>query len=286
MIYDSKERFMYTGLKSTAIKYFGGKSYLKTKLKDYVPAHTTRLSRFFGAGSFELSLEPNGTREVYNDIYKVLVNFYRVLQSKDLFEKFARLVELTPFADFEFEKSKLQLEFTHFSEEFGMDSIELAWAFFVSNRLSRGGSGQDFATPTKRLRRNINENVSAYLSAVDGLYDLHERIRYCELRSMDFRSFIEKYDTEDAWMYLDPPYLKETRVAGEYLYEMSEADHIELLELLKDVKCKFMLSGYDNPIYDDYSNRLGWTKAEFEVSKSSSSSKTKPKANEVIWMNY
>ena len=277
---------MYTGLKSTPIKYFGGKSYLKSKLKDYVPSHTTRLAPFFGAGSFELSLEPNGTREVYNDIYKTLINFYRVVQTEDLFNKFARLVELTPFSDFEFEKSKVQLAFTNFSEEFGMESIEIAWAFFVNNRMSRGGVGQDYATPTKRLRRNINENVSAYLSAVDGLYDLHERLKYCEMRSLDFRDFIIKYDTEDAFLYLDPPYLKETRVAGEYPYEMSEADHVELLTLLTNVKSKFMLSGYDNPIYDDFSNRLGWTKAEFEVSKSSSSSKLKPKANEVIWMNY
>lgn len=228
-----------------------------------------------------MSLDNNGVSEVFNDIDGELTNFYRVLQSEVLFEQLIKMCELTPFSEIEFQAAKLHTLYGSFGE-----SVIKAWKFFVRNRMSRGGSGKDFATPTSRLRRGINENVSAYLGALDSLPEFHKRLRYAEVRKMDFRDFLSQYDHEDAFFYVDPPYLKSTRVAGEYDYEMDGNDHLNLLDILSKLNGKFMLSTYDNLMYSSTAVFQGWQKATFEVSKSSSSSKTKPKAVETIYMNY
>ena len=67
-------------------------------------------------------------------------------------------------------------------------------------------------------------------------YQVHAR------RSLDL---IRREDTPDTLCYCDPPYLHETRKSTEaYAFEMTEADHRELLDLLCQCEGKVMISGY------------------------------------------
>jgi len=256
------------------IKYFGGKSYLVKKLEPYVPEHNRRISPFFGGGSFELYLPSDNVSEVYNDIDNEIINFYSVL--RDDFEAFSLLCNLTPFHEREFDRIT------------GNNNLERAWRFFTDNRLSRGGDRKDFATHSSRLRRRMNENISAYLSAVDSLYDFHLRISKIEFRDMDYKDFLKKFDKKETFCYLDPPYLKETRIAGGYSVEPenSEEFHTNLLNFLPSLKCNFMLSSYPNELYSNFIKKYGWHLVEIPVKKHSSSKKNKPKTNEWIIMNY
>ena len=53
-------------------------------------------------------------------------------------------------------------------------------------------------------------------------------------------------------VYSDPPYLKHTRTSGgRYRFDYEVQDHIELLELLKELPCSVMLSGYPSSLYDE-----------------------------------
>lgn len=65
-------------------------------------------------------------------------------------------------------------------------------------------------------------------------------------------------------VYCDPPYLPETRTSGRrYRFDYTEADHVELLELLKGLPCSVMLSGYPSKLYDE---RLAdWQSLELQV---------------------
>jgi DNA adenine methylase len=101
----------------------------------------------------------------------------------------------------------------------------------------------------------MNEQVSAWLTAVDGLPEAHQRLRKVEIRSMDATKFIARYDHKNALFYCDPPYLHSTRAAkNAYEFEMDESDHISLIKCLKQIKA--------------------------------SSSKTKELKTECLWMNY
>ena len=53
-------------------------------------------------------------------------------------------------------------------------------------------------------------------------------------------------------VYSDPPYLKHTRTSGRrYRFDYEVQDHIELLELLKELPCSVILSGYPSSLYDE-----------------------------------
>ena len=67
-----------------------------------------------------------------------------------------------------------------------------------------------------------------------------QRIHGCAHR------FLADYDYQGCELiYSDPPYLIRTRTSGRrYRFDYAEQDHIELLELLKTLPCKVILSGY------------------------------------------
>ena len=64
--------------------------------------------------------------------------------------------------------------------------------------------------------------------------------------------FLAGYDFQGSELvYSDPPYLRRVRTSGRrYRFDYEEADHIELLELLKTLPCRVMLSGYPSALYD------------------------------------
>ena len=65
-------------------------------------------------------------------------------------------------------------------------------------------------------------------------------------------------------IYSDPPYLKSTRRSGRrYRFDYEEAGHVELLELLKTLPCRVMLSGYPSALYDGLLG--GWRSVEWQV---------------------
>lgn len=133
----------------------------------------------------------------------------------------------------------------------------------------------------------MNENVSAWLSAVDGLPEAHERLRRVEIRNMDAVDFIKKYDHEKALFYLDPPYLHETRVTTkDYEHEMTEDDHNNLLSRLAVTNGKFILSGYRSHLYDLWAASNGFRRVEKQIDNKASGKKTKEKKTECLWMNY
>ena len=65
-------------------------------------------------------------------------------------------------------------------------------------------------------------------------------------------------------IYCDPPYLHHTRSsARRYRFEYEEQDHIELLELLKELPCSVILSGYPSRLYDEL--LADWRTLELQV---------------------
>jgi len=69
---------------------------------------------------------------------------------------------------------------------------------------------------------------------------------------------------KDALLYLDPPYLHETRFGhNRYKYEMQPGDHEQLLARVCDTSCMVAISCYDNPVYQRYLE--GWRKIHFNA---------------------
>ena len=68
---------------------------------------------------------------------------------------------------------------------------------------------------------------------------------------MPATDLIRRFDYENVFMYIDPPYLLSTRTGKQYKHEMTDKDHMEFLDTLLNSKAKIMLSGYRHPLYDE-----------------------------------
>jgi DNA adenine methylase len=279
------------------LKWHGGKSYIAAWIHECAPpsvlldpehGYTHRHIVFGGGlGEFWNWFPYEGVSETVNDLHCELINFYTVLACPDWFAEFQRIVEVTPFGE-PFWDAAANGAMTYGLEASKVSPVVArAVAFFVTVRQSRQGLGQCYATPTKRTRRGMNENVSAWLSTIEGLPDIHERLRRVEIRNMDFRDYLDKYDHPRALFYLDPPYVSSTRVVPEaYDFELTERDHEELLTHLATLQGRFMLSGYPSHLYSCWAGDHGYPSFSRLVANHASGRGSKTMMDERLWVNY
>lgn len=87
------------------------------------------------------------------------------------------------------------------------------------------------------------------------------------------------YQENETFIYCDPPYVHSTRTSNaRYKFEMSNEDHCELLEFLKDCKANVMISGYPSQLYNDHLQ--DWKTVEFQAMTRGGV------RTEKLWMNY
>lgn len=262
------------------LKYHGGKSYLAAWLHKLAPPsseYTHRCHPYAGGLGEFWNWPDEGKAEAVNDTYCELVNFYDMLRDPETFPQLKQAIALTPFSEAVFDRAK---------HPYG-SPIERAADFFVRFRQSRQGIGKSWATPTSRTRRGMDENVSAWLSAIDGLPECHERLRRVAIHNTDALTFIRRCDHKQAFFYCDPPYLSDTRQStGQYEHEMTEEDHAALLTTLSGIEGRFMLSGYRSDLYDTVAESCDWFCYRKEIDNKASSARTKPKKVELCWTNY
>lgn len=270
------------------LKWHGGKHYLARDIVKLMPPHLHYVEPYFGGGAVLLARDPEeasfflqphkGVSEVVNDINGRLINFWRVLQDEEKFARFRRIVEAIPLARDEWQKAH-----EHVS---GEDSVANAVAFFVDCRQSLAGRMESFTPLTRsRTRRRMNGNVSEWLSAVDGLAAIHVRLRRVAIENILALDLIQRQDAPGTLFYCDPPYLHETRQATDtYEFEMTEADHRALLDVLLHCKGKVMLSGYPSSLYD--TALVKWSRHQFDLPNHAAGGREKAREIEVVWCNF
>ncbi len=102
-----------------------------------------------------------------------------------------------------------------------------------------------------------------------------------ELIQADATAYLKSYQfTGKELVYCDPPYLRETRKKYYplYKYEYTQEQHIELLEAIKYLPCKVMISGYKSKLYKEILK--GWQTHFFQAACHYGV------ATEWVWMNY
>lgn len=160
--------------------------------------------------------------------------------------------------------------------------------FFILARQSRQGLMRDFATLSRnRTRSRINEQGSAWLNVVEGLPDVHRRLRGVVILNQKATDVIRKQDGLNTLFYCDPPYVHASRsTTGEYAFEMGEVEHEELLETLSVIQGKFMLSGYPSSLYTKWERMHNWTRHEVKIDNKAAAGEVKEKKTECLWCNF
>lgn len=111
-----------------------------------------------------------------------------------------------------------------------------------------------------RNKRPANRSIAIDLdpSVIDAAVDWGlPRVEYVLGRAEDFLTTYPFTGRE--LVYLDPPYLPSTRQNRRYYrHEYDEEDHVQLLDIIANIDCHVMISGYEA---DLYSSRLAdWSR--------------------------
>lgn len=258
------------------MRYHGGKFRLASWVVSYFPEHQTYLEPFGGAGSVLLRKE-RSYAEIYNDLDKEVVNVFRVLRDPQLAQRLKAMCELTPFSRVEFEESYAPTA----------DVVDQARRTIFRSFAGHGSaaaSGQDTG-----FRSNVTRSGS--IPAGDWVtWHKHidfftERLRGVVVESRPAVGLIKKHGRKDTLIYVDPPYVPSTRSkkkrshgSGAYRHEMTNGDHVELLNTLIHSDAMVILSGYKNPIYNFMLR--GWHSVEKSASIDGGDKRT-----EVLWIN-
>ena len=235
----------------------------------HMPAHRVYVEPFGGAASV-LMRKPRSYAEVYNDLDGEVVNLFRVLRS-DQAERLADLLRMTPFASEEF---SISYENSEDPVERARRTIVKSFMWFGSNAIHRrsgfrSNSNRSGTTPARDWV-NYPEQLMA---AID-------RLRGVVILNRDAREVMAAHDGPETLHYVDPPYLPETRDGGaDYAHEMTEAQHIELLDFLRGLRGRVIVSGYPSEIYD--SALHGWRREQRAALADGARKRT-----EVLWMNW
>lgn len=94
------------------------------------------------------------------------------------------------------------------------------------------------------------------------IIEVAERLRMVQIECSPALELIQRYNYENVFMYLDPPYLLDTRNGKQYRHEMTDDDHKKMLKEILASRAKIMISGYASALYNDMLS--GWTKKEFQ----------------------
>lgn len=252
------------------LRWHGGKSKLASWIINQLPAHRCYVEPFAGAASV-LMQKGRSKSEVYNDLDGEVCNVFQVL--RDHGDELKRLVELTPFAQAEFDLCYQPID----------DPIEKARRMLI--RAAFGRASASATSPYKASFRNYSGAGRTTTAAQDwanypcALTDFTKRLRGVVIENKDALSVIKEHDSKDTLFYVDPPYVAATRVAIEgYRCEMTDGEHQKLAEALRNVKGMVVLSGYSSPLYDRLFN--GWRCTAVETHGDSASNRT-----EVLWFS-
>lgn len=253
----------------SVLKYPGAKNRVAKWLVSMIPEHEVYCEPFFGSGAVFFN-KPKAGIETINDLDGNVVNYFRVVREHP--EELSRLLSLTPYAREEYEDAFVDNETDTDIEKARKFAVRCFMGFSCGIRYRRGfrtsqcSSGPHIPDKWRQLPETI-------LLAADRLKD-------AQIECLPALELIRRYDTEDVFLYVDPPYLGDTRKKYLYNHEMdSEEEHRELLELLLAHPGKVMVSGYDNPLYNEM--LYGWRREQRKSQAENGSARI-----ETVWMNY
>jgi len=262
------------------LRYHGGKWRLAPWIIEHFPQHRVYIEPF-GGGASVLMRKPRSYAEVYNDLWSVVVNVFRVLRDPVMAAELERRIRLTPYAREEFEATgddcineiddpveRARLTILRSFAGFGSAAINTQFSTGFRANSNRSGT-----TPA--------HDWAHYPGMINAFT---ERMAGVVIENRPAIDVIRQHDASNALIYVDPPYPQGTRNFqrgnASYACEMTDDDHRELAACLRNVKGMVCISGYPCELYDRelYPD---WARVERTHYADGAQKRT-----EVLWTNY
>lgn len=253
---------------NTLLNYPGAKWGMAKQIVALMPPHRSYLEPFFGSGAVFFNKPPSAI-ETVNDIDGDIVNFFRVLREQP--EQLAEAISLTPYA---------RDVFNDAHENRGSSDFDRALRFAIRSKMGHG-----FKTYQKTgWKMDVAGREGAYAVGnwnrmPKDLLDAAGRLKDVQIENRPALDLIRQFNYYNVLIYADPPYLLETRGGKQYRHEMTEQDHLDLLDTLKQHNGPVILSGYPSEMYDR--ELKGWS-----VIHRKSYNQNADQRTEVLWCNF
>lgn len=257
----------------TPISYYGGKQRMLRHILQVVPAHQVYTEAFAGGAAVFFAKEPVEL-EIINDTNGNLIAFYKAMKShpRALVDRIKATLH----------SRKQHAEAWHiYSNPQGFLDIDRAWAVWVlcSQGFASKISGVWGYDKSRRTMSKRIQNAKARF----GL-ELCARLEHTTIECKDALDVIVRYDSPDAFHYVDPPYYNSDCA---HYRGYTEDDFRNLLDVLSDVKGRFLLSSYPSGVLSQYATAQGWCQKEIEQKVSvNAKAGTRKTKTEVLTANY
>lgn len=225
------------------VPYYGGKILTGPAIAALLPAHTHYVEPFSGSLAVLLAKEPSA-HETANDLDRDLQTFWRVLRDRP--QDLARACMLTPHSRSEWEECA---DFDSAPNE--LERARRLWVRLTQSRTGRlrRAGWRHYVDPA-----GCSVGMPGYLAGyVERIAAVAERLQRVSLECRPALDVIAKYGAcQDVLLYVDPPYLGSTRANGRsYRHElMSDDEHRDLAQALRECCAAVVLSGYPSDLYD------------------------------------
>lgn len=223
---------------NSPLKWVGGKSRLVKTIIPLIPKHKGYVEVFGGAG-YLLFEKERANWEILNDFDSNLMNFWSVVKYSK--EQFLKSFEYTLISRQTFDEYKKIWKSTYDDIE---DNVIKAHIFYY---LCNAGFGADMKNPCFGTKK---DKFPLQIDKIErDINNAYERIKTVVIENLSFEKCIPKYDKEDTFFYLDPPY----RNTKEYATgKFTDEQYSLLADLCKNIKGKFLMTIND----DEYIREL------------------------------
>ena len=252
------------------LKYPGAKWGIAPWVISFFPKHHSYLEPFFGSGGVFFN-KARSNIETINDLDGEVINLFECVRSDP--EKLAHAVFFTPYAKALYDQA--------FSVEIPQDRFERARRLLI-----RCNMGHGFRTTGERVgwKNDVCGRERAYAAKAwcdlpDIIIEAANRLRGVQIENAPAAEVISRFNNPGVLVYCDPPYVLSTRRGKQYRCEMTDDDHLQLLDVLKRHKGPVLISGYPSKLYD--AELAGWHQETTLTTDQLSQVK-----KEVLYMNF
>lgn len=194
--------------------WFGGKRTLAPKIIEHFRPDHAQYFEPFAASMAVLFAKPRSRHETVNDLHGDIVNLARVVADPELGPQLYDRLSLTLFSEDLFDRSR---EFLSQPID-RCDPVERAFNYFAESWMGRNGfcgtqrmRGNGFSLAVRWTSGGGSPTIR-WRSAIESIPAWHERLQNVVILQRDAFDVIPKIsDDRDTVIYVDPPYLAETR---------------------------------------------------------------------------
>lgn len=278
------------------LSYIGGKSKIGKWIVDYYPKDMEVYLETFG-GMFwcffnmDLSKFPNLKKVVYNDFNHLNYNLFKAIQNPSELQKALDSIPVQRIGE-ENTPSEHRERFVNFQKEifdpnFKIEGLDYEIAAKYSYVITQVFSGS--RPETSSFIDLKGKYKSKYLSFRDKLSKptwVDHFLKITDVENLDFEDVINKFDSSNTFIYLDPPYWKTENYYSNH--DFDREDHERLANVLNKVQGKFALSYYDFDLLHEWfpDDKFRWESKEFAKAAAAKKGKKQSVGNEILILNY